>query len=85
VAEWSHVEDGKVTMVRVVFDARPFAGAQPTRPQAKERYRLLMTHYGVEATTNNLGVAHENGMWSGSTDSSNMPSIRRCPRQPRFR
>jgi transcriptional regulator with XRE-family HTH domain len=31
------------------------------RAQAKERYRLLMTHYGVEATTNNLGVAHENG------------------------
>lgn len=28
VAEWSHVEDGKITMVRVVFDARPFAAAQ---------------------------------------------------------
>jgi hypothetical protein len=27
VAEWSHVEDGKITMVRVVFDARPFAAA----------------------------------------------------------
>jgi SnoaL-like domain len=25
VAEWSHVEDGKITRVRVVFDARPFA------------------------------------------------------------
>jgi hypothetical protein len=24
VAEWSHVENGKITMVRVVFDARPF-------------------------------------------------------------
>src|SRR5207244_6445989 len=31
------------------------------RAQAKERYRLLMAHYGLEATTNNLGVAHENG------------------------
>jgi hypothetical protein len=31
------------------------------RAQAKERYRLLMAHYGVEPTTNNLGVAHENG------------------------
>jgi hypothetical protein len=31
------------------------------RAQAKERYRLLMVHYGLEATTNNLGVAHENG------------------------
>jgi Mu transposase, C-terminal domain len=31
------------------------------RAQAKERYRLLMLHYGLEATTNNLGVAHENG------------------------
>ncbi|HEY3059526.1 MAG TPA: IS21 family transposase [Chloroflexota bacterium] len=31
------------------------------RAQAKERYRLLMTHYGLEPTTNNLGVAHENG------------------------
>src|ERR1051326_1320494 len=31
------------------------------RTQAKERYRLLMAHYGVEPTTNNLGVAHENG------------------------
>ena len=31
VAEWSHVEQGKITMVRVVFDARPFsAGASPT-------------------------------------------------------
>jgi SnoaL-like domain len=27
VAEWSRVEDGKITMVRVVFDARPFAAA----------------------------------------------------------
>jgi hypothetical protein len=25
VAEWSHVENGKITMVRVVFDARPFS------------------------------------------------------------
>jgi hypothetical protein len=25
VADWSHVEGGKITMVRVVFDARPFA------------------------------------------------------------
>jgi hypothetical protein len=24
VAEWSRVENGKITMVRVVFDARPF-------------------------------------------------------------
>jgi SnoaL-like domain len=33
VAEWSHVEGGKITMVRVVFDARPFAAAQhPTAP-----------------------------------------------------
>ena len=31
------------------------------RAQAKERCRLLMTHYGLEPTTNNLGVAHENG------------------------
>ncbi len=31
------------------------------RAQAKERYRLLMVHYGLEPTTNNLGVAHENG------------------------
>jgi hypothetical protein len=30
VAEWSHVEGGKITMVRVVFDARPFAAAAPT-------------------------------------------------------
>jgi hypothetical protein len=27
VAEWSHVEGGKITMVRVVFDARPFAAS----------------------------------------------------------
>ena len=32
VAEWSHVEGGKITMVRVVFDARPFA--QPPSAQA---------------------------------------------------
>jgi transcriptional regulator with XRE-family HTH domain len=31
------------------------------RARAKERYRLLMVHYGLEPTTNNLGVAHENG------------------------
>jgi hypothetical protein len=31
------------------------------RTQAKERYRLLMAHYGLQPTTNNLGVAHENG------------------------
>jgi len=29
VAEWSHVESGKITVVRVVFDARPFAAAAP--------------------------------------------------------
>ena len=29
VAEWSHVEHGKITMVRVVFDARPFAAVRP--------------------------------------------------------
>src|SRR5690242_17617646 len=27
VAEWSHVEGAKITMVRVVFDPRPFAPA----------------------------------------------------------
>jgi transcriptional regulator with XRE-family HTH domain len=31
------------------------------RGKGKERYRLLMAHYGLEPTTNNLGVAHENG------------------------
>jgi transcriptional regulator with XRE-family HTH domain len=31
------------------------------RTQAKERYRVLMVHYGLEPTTNNVGVAHENG------------------------
>lgn len=31
------------------------------RAQAKRRYALLMDHYGLEPTTNNLGVAHENG------------------------
>jgi hypothetical protein len=31
------------------------------RAQAKRRYDLLMAHYGLEPTTNNLGVAHENG------------------------
>jgi hypothetical protein len=31
------------------------------RGRAKERYRVLMAHYGLEPTTNNLGVAHENG------------------------
>ena len=25
VAEWYHVEDGKISMIRVFFDARPFA------------------------------------------------------------
>jgi hypothetical protein len=28
VAEWSHVENGKITRVRVVFDPRPFAAAR---------------------------------------------------------
>ncbi len=31
------------------------------RAEAKERYSVVMRHYGLEATTNNLGVAHENG------------------------
>ena len=31
------------------------------RGKAKERYRVLMAHYRLEPTTNNLGVAHENG------------------------
>jgi hypothetical protein len=32
VAEWSHVEGGKITMVRVIFDSRPFAAAQSKAP-----------------------------------------------------
>jgi hypothetical protein len=31
------------------------------RRQATDRYAALMAHYGMEPTTNNLGVAHENG------------------------
>jgi hypothetical protein len=31
------------------------------RRQATARYAALMTHYGMDPTTNNLGVAHENG------------------------
>jgi len=31
------------------------------RAEAKNRYDVVMRHYGLEATTNNLGVAHENG------------------------
>jgi hypothetical protein len=31
------------------------------RAEAKDRYSVVMRHYGLEATTNNLGVAHENG------------------------
>jgi transcriptional regulator with XRE-family HTH domain len=31
------------------------------RGKAKRRYEVLMEHYGLEPTTNNLGVAHENG------------------------
>ena len=31
------------------------------RAEARERYSVVMRHYGLEATTNNLGVAHENG------------------------
>src|ERR1700687_5064173 len=31
------------------------------RAEAKERYSVVMRHYGLEPTTNNLGVAHENG------------------------
>src|ERR1700738_61382 len=31
------------------------------RAEAKERYSVVMRHYGLEATTNNLGVAHKNG------------------------
>jgi ribosomal protein S21 len=29
--------------------------------QARERYAAVMQHYGMEPTTNTLGVAHENG------------------------
>jgi hypothetical protein len=31
------------------------------RAQATARYRALLAHYGLEATTNNVGIAHENG------------------------
>jgi hypothetical protein len=31
------------------------------RAQARARYAALMIHYGLEATTNNGGIAHENG------------------------
>src|SRR5262245_12074291 len=38
---------------------RPLDGAG--RSRATARYAALMAHYGMEPTTNNLGVAHENG------------------------
>lgn len=38
---------------------RPLDG--PGRAQAKDRYAALLRHYGLEPTTNNVGVAHENG------------------------
>jgi hypothetical protein len=31
------------------------------RAQARTRYQALMAHYGLEPTTNNVGIAHENG------------------------
>jgi hypothetical protein len=31
------------------------------RTQATDRYASLMTHYGMQPTTNNAGIAHENG------------------------
>lgn len=31
------------------------------RAQATERYAALLAHYGMVATTNNAGIAHENG------------------------
>lgn len=33
----------------------------PGRADATDRYAALLRHYGVEPTTNNAGVAHENG------------------------
>jgi hypothetical protein len=38
---------------------RPLDG--PGRAAARERYAALLRHYGLEATTNNAGVSHENG------------------------
>jgi hypothetical protein len=32
-----------------------------SRAQATARYAALMAHYGLESTTNNAGIAHENG------------------------
>src|SRR5688572_28567623 len=29
VAEWHHVQNGRISEIRVVFDARPFANARP--------------------------------------------------------
>ena len=37
VAEWSHVEHGKITMVRVVFDARPFSPPADRWPRPTQR------------------------------------------------
>lgn len=33
----------------------------PGRAEATDRYAALLRHYGLEPTTNNAGVAHENG------------------------
>lgn len=38
---------------------RPLDG--PGRAEATARYAALLRHYGLEASTNNAGVAHENG------------------------
>ena len=38
---------------------RPLDG--PGRAAARERYAALLRHYGLEPTTNNAGVSHENG------------------------
>lgn len=33
----------------------------PGRAEARDRYAALLRHYGLDPTTNNVGVAHENG------------------------
>ena len=42
------------------------------------RYHALCSHYGLSYSRNNLGVAHENGLWKAPMAISNGGSSRRC-------
>jgi len=75
-SDFTHMQSQSVTLggvpfVRLVFHlVRVYSNVDAEgRVRVRARYRLVLAHYGLEGTTNNVGVAHEKACASNCSSS----------------